>query len=420
MSERRCDKDVCTGTIERMSRLALSLVTLSIGAQSFQPVLDSIKADQPWTLEQQISICEIPAPPFKETKRGEEFARRMRALGFSDIRTDSEGNVISRYPASKVAKPLIVFSAHLDTVFPEGMDVKVRKEGTQHHGLGIGDDCRGLAVVLTVAKAFQKHKVALDANVLFVATVGEEGQGDLRGVRHLFTKELKGQVDAFISIDGTGNRLTARGVGSNRYLVTYKGKGGHSYGAFGMPNPAHAMGRAIARIADIQVPKSPKTTFNVGRVEGGTSVNSIPISTSMEIDMRSESAKELAALDERIRAALQAALDAEKKRWPDSKAVLELDIKTMGLRPAAEPPDSAPIVQKALAAAKQAGVPIFATGAGSTDSNIPMSLGIPAVTLAGGGNAQGAHSSDEWYEDTPDSYKAVQWAALLLKSLSEK
>jgi acetylornithine deacetylase/succinyl-diaminopimelate desuccinylase-like protein len=227
-------------------------------------------------------------------------------------------------------------------------------------------------------------------------------------------------VDAFISVDGTGLGLTARGVGSNRYLVTYKGRGGHSYGAFGMPNPAHAMGRAIARIADIQVPTSPKTTFNIGRVEGGTSVNSIPISVSMEVDLRSESAKELAALDERLRAAFQAGLDGEKKRWPESKAILELEIKTMGLRPAAEPPDSSPIVRKAMAAAKLAGITVFATRAGSTDSNIPMSLGIPAITISGGGGAQGAHSIDEWYEDAPDSYKGPQWAALILKSLTER
>jgi tripeptide aminopeptidase len=254
--------------------------------------------------------------------------------------------------------------------------------------------------------------------VLFVATVGEEGQGDLRGVRHLFGKELKGQIDNFISVDGTGFSLASRAVGSNRYAVTYKGKGGHSYGAFGMPNPAHAMGRAIARISDLQVPKSPKTTFNIGRVEGGTSVNSIPISVSMELDMRSESPEELAALDERIKAALTAALEAEKARWPESKAVLEMDVKTMGIRPASAPPDSSPIVQKALDAAKKAGIPVFATRAGSTDSNIPMSLGIPAITIGGGGAAQGAHSSDEWYEDTPDSYKAPQWAALILKALT--
>ena len=223
----------------------------------------------------------------------------------ADVRIDSEGTVISRLPGSSEQKPLTVFSAHLDTVFPAGMSVKVRQEGKRLHGLGIGDDCRGLAVVLAVAKAFREADLKLKGTVLFVATVGEEGQGDLRGVRHLFTKELKGQVDAFISVDGTGFRVTSRGVGSNRYKVTYRGRGGHSYGAFGMPNPAHAMGRAIARIADIEVPQHPKTTFNVGTVTGGTSVNSVPIEVSMDLDLRSESSKELASLDERLRAALQ-------------------------------------------------------------------------------------------------------------------
>ncbi len=404
-----------------MSRwLLLAAAALAAPAQNFDAILATIQADQAWTLEQQISICQIPAPPFKEKARGEEYAKRLGALGLVDVRTDSEGNVISRWPGSKAPKPLIVFSAHLDTVFPEGMDVTVKREGEKLRGLGMGDDCRGLASVLTVARAFQKHKAEFNGTILFVATVGEEGQGDLRGVRHLFGKELKGQVDAFISVDGTGLSLASRGVGSNRYLVTYKGRGGHSYGAFGMPNPAHAMGRAIARIADIQVPASPKTTFNIGRVEGGTSVNSVPISVSMEVDMRSESAKELAALDERMRAAFQHGLDAEKARWPQSKAPLELEIKVMGLRPAAEPPDSLPIVQKALGAAKQIGVTIFATRSGSTDSNIPMSLGIPAITIGGGGAAQGAHSADEFYVDTPDSYKGPQWAALILKALTEK
>jgi len=401
-----------------MHRWLLPLAALGVSAQNFDAILETIKEDQAWTLEQQISICQIPAPPFKEAERGKEYARRLGTLGLTDIRTDSEGNVISRWPGSQLPKPLIVFSAHLDTVFPEGMDVTVKREGTKLKGLGMGDDCRGLAVVLTVAKAFQKHNAKFQGTILFVATVGEEGQGDLRGVRHLFTKELKGQVDAFISVDGTSTPLVTRGVGSNRYLVTYKGRGGHSYGAFGMPNPAHAMGRAVARIADIQVPETPKTTFNIGRVEGGTSVNSIPISVSMEVDIRSESAKELATLDERLRGALQAGLEGERNRWPDSKAPLDLEIKTMGLRPAAEPPDTLPIVQKAIAAGKRAGVTIFATRAGSTDANIPMSLGIPAITIGGGGGAQGAHSIDEWYEDTPDSYKGPQWAALILQSLT--
>lgn len=396
----------------------LFLITSSLIGQALpDQVLKIIQANQTWTLEQQRSICEIPAPPFKETARGVEFSKRLKALGLVDIRTDSEGNVISRWPGSTSPKPVTVFSAHLDTVFPEGVDVTVKVTGNRLTGPGIGDDCRGLASVLTVAKAFQQAKVKVEGTILFVATVGEEGQGDLRGVRHLFTKEMKGQIDHFISVDGTGYGVAARGVGSNRYKVTYFGRGGHSYGAFGMPNPAHAMGRAIARISDIQVPKQPKTTFNIGTVEGGTSVNSIPISVSMEVDLRSESAAELATLDERFRAALQSALEAEKARWPDSKASLELKIETMGLRPAAEPPDSLPIIEKTLAAAKQLGIPVFATRSGSTDSNIPMSLGIQAVTLGGGGQASGAHSADEFYEETPDSYKGPQMAALLLFGL---
>ncbi len=386
---------------------------------AIRQALASIQANNAWTLEQQVSICEIPAPPFTEKVRGIEYARRLRELGLENIRTDAEGNVIGEWPGSASAKPLVVFSAHLDTVFPEGSDVKVTREGSKLKGLGIGDDCRGLAVLLAVAKAFREQNVRFSGKVLFVGTVGEEGQGDLRGVRYLFERSnLKDQVDYFISVDGAGARVTSGGVGSNRYKVTYRGRGGHSYGAFGMPNPAHAMGRAMARIADIQVPKSPKTTFNVGTLEGGTSVNSIPIEVSMEVDLRSESPLELKALDERFRAALQTALTQEKERWPDSKAPLELEIKTIGVRPATEASDSRPIAQAALDAAKAAGLTIFTTGAGSTDSNVPLALGIAAVTIGGGGVASGAHSLDEFYDDRADGFKGPQWAALLVASLA--
>jgi MOSC domain-containing protein YiiM/acetylornithine deacetylase/succinyl-diaminopimelate desuccinylase-like protein len=413
--------------LARLAAVVLLFCVAPAGAQTAaewlrDPVLGAalagIEKNNAWTMEQQVSICEIAAPPFGEAARAREYAKRLAGLGMEEIRTDKVGNVISKLPGSRGAKPLIVFSAHLDTVFPEGMDVKVRKEGARLHGLGIGDDCRGLAVVLAVAKAFRENNVKFGGTVLFVATVGEEGQGDLRGVRHLFGEELKGKVDEFISVDGTGFRVTSRGVGSNRYKVTYKGRGGHSYGAFGMPNPAHAMGRAIARLADIPVPQQPKTTFNVGTVTGGTSVNSIPIEVSMELDLRSESAKELATLDERVRAALRFGLEEEKKRWPESKAPMELEIATMGLRPVGEQSDEAAIVKRAMEVAAALHLPVFATGAGSTDSNLPISLGIPAVTIGGGGRSPNAHSIDEWFEEGPDGFKGPQMAALLVAVLA--
>ncbi len=384
-----------------------------------EEALKILQRDNAWTLEQQVSICHIPAPPFKETARGVEFAKRLRELGLKDVRTDPEGNILSEWPGSQAGKPLIVISAHLDTVFPEGSDVRVSRDGTRLKGLGIGDNCRGLAIVLAIARAFQQAKVEFPATVMFVATVGEEGQGDLRGVRYLFEKsELKNKVDFFISVDGQGARISSGGVGSYRYRVTYRGRGGHSYGSFGMPNPSHAMGRAIARIADFQVPVSPKTTFNVGTITGGTSVNSIPIEVSAEVDLRSESPKELQALDERFKAALQSALEAERSRWPDSKAPLELELKSIGIRPATESSDNRPIAKAALETAKAVGLPVFSTGAGSTDSNIPLAMGIAAVTIGGGGVGAGAHSLDEYYDDRSDGYKGPQWAALLVATLA--
>lgn len=285
---------------------------------------------------------------------------------------------------------------------------------------GIGDDCRGLAVVLAVARAYQHVNPRHAARIIFVGNVGEEGPGNLRGVRHLFEKELKGQIDYFISVDGVGLDLVSRAVGSNRYRVTYKGPGGHSYGAFGIPNPIHAMGRAIAKISDIQVPSTPKTTFNVGIVEGGTSVNSIPFEGTMEIDMRSENAEALRDVDQVIRRALQEALDAENGRWAGERAVrgkLTLVIDTIGIRPTGAQADSARIVQAALQAAKALGISPAIT-ASSTDANLPISLGVPAITIDGGGSGGGAHSLHEWYEDGPTGWLGPQWAALIVARLA--
>jgi tripeptide aminopeptidase len=384
--------------------------------------LDSIQAWQAWTLEQQIELNEIEAPPFMEERRGEEFARRLRALGYENVRVDAEGNVIAERPGS-AGGPVVVISGHLDTVFPSGTDVRVRREGDRLLAPGIGDDARGLAVVLTVARAFQAVRLTTAATVLFIGTVGEEGEGNLRGVRHLFERELAGgaggvgEVGWFISVDGTGFDVVTAAVGSNRYTVSFEGPGGHSYGAFGIPNPAHALGRAVAAIADLQVPAEPKTTFSVSVLSGGTSVNAIPSEVAFEIDMRSEDPAELADLDARVRAAIEAAVASEKARWPTSDAALVARIDTIGIRPAGAQPETAPIVQAALAAARALGLE-SETSASSTDANIPMSLGFPSITIDGGGRGGDSHAPGEWYEETADSYKGPQWAALIVAMLA--
>jgi tripeptide aminopeptidase len=408
-------------------RLALALLVApaALAAQS-QPavpadlprvkaVLERVKADNAWTIEQQVSICEIPAPPFKEQVRAAEYKRRLEALGLR-ARIDAEGNVLAERRGTGTG-PTIVIAGHLDTVFPEGTNVKVTRQGTLLKGPGIGDDCRGLAVILAVARAMQMERLETTGTIVFVGNVGEEGPGNLRGVRHLFEKELKGKIDYFISVDGTGLGVTSRAVGSNRYKVTYQGPGGHSYGAFGLVNPVHALGRAIAAISDLQVPAEPRVTFNVGVIDGGTSVNSIAMSATMEIDMRSESATALAELDGRIRAAIQKALEAENARWPRSPGRLTVKIDTIGIRPTGAQSDSAFIVRVAQAAGRSLGFG-EPTGASSTDSNLPISLGIPAITIDGGGRGRNAHAIDESYDDGDRGWLGPQWAALILAMLA--
>ena len=236
----------------------------------------------------QVRLCEVEAPPFKEAKRAEVYARMFREAGLQNVRIDTEGNVLGDRPGAQ-PRPRLVFTAHLDTVFPEGTDVRVKREGTMLRGPGIGDDCRGLAVLLAVVQTMNQAKVQTQGSITFVGTVGEEGLGDLRGVKYLFNEGMKGQIDRFVSIDGTGLGITHIAVGSLRYRVTFKGPGGHSYGAFGLSNPMHALGRAVATISQFEVPLDPKTTFSVGRIGGGTSVNAIPFDAWMEVDMRSAS-----------------------------------------------------------------------------------------------------------------------------------
>jgi acetylornithine deacetylase/succinyl-diaminopimelate desuccinylase-like protein len=406
-----------------MASIAVLAPGLSGPATSQRPVvpaadpnvvaaLEYLRTSEPGTLDDQVALCEIPAPPFGEQERAADYRDRFAAVGLANVRIDDEGNVLGEMGAGE---PLVVLSAHIDTVFPAATDVTVRREGSLLTGPGIGDDCRGLAVVLAVARALQRFEIEPAGTIVFVGTVGEEGPGDLRGVKALFDQTLAGRVDFFISVDGAGRSITHAAVGSNRYEVTFNGPGGHSYGAFGMPNPIHALGRAIAKLADFQVPSDPKTTFSVGLVEGGTSVNSIAFSTTMTVDLRSESAAALAELDATFRGAVHDALEEENGRW-DSEVELSVDIVSIGVRPAGRQPESAPIVQAALAAAEELGF-TAPTGASSTDSNIPISRGIPAITIDGGGRGHGAHSLDESF-DTSDSHVGTQWALLLALTLA--
>ncbi len=373
----------------------------------------AVRSGEPTVVQDEVRLTEIPAPGFDEAARGQALKQKFTDLGLKNVRIDPAGNVIGERPG-RAAHPNVVLAAHLDTVFPKGTDVRVRREGSVLRAPGIGDDGRGLAVLLGVIRALDAGHVRTAGTVTFVADVGEEGLGDLRGMRELFGKTLHGQVDAFVSIDGGGFGITNGGVGSHRYRVTFHGPGGHSYGAFGLVNPVHALGRAVATIADFQVPSEPKVTFNVGRIGGGTSVNSIPAEAWFEMDMRSPDQDALAAIDRRFQKAVDDAVKAENARWNNGTVTVTKQV--VGNRPAGRTPDAAPIVRTAVALNAALGLPTR-LGTSSTDANIPMSLGIPAITVGGGGRVTGSHSPAESF-DTTDSWKGTDRVMLLVVALA--
>jgi tripeptide aminopeptidase len=409
--------------------LAVALAVGVVQAQSGSPspgdllkdpavkaAIDAAKASEAQTIADQIRFCEIPAPSFKEELRGQELKRVFTQLGLQNVRVDKVGNVLGDY-AGAAAHPHLVLAAHLDTVFPEGTDVKVKRDGAVLKGPGIGDDCRGLAVMVAIVREMKKANVKTPGSITFVANVGEEGLGDLRGVKELFKTTLKDQIDRFVSIDGTGVHVTNVAVGSHRYRVTFKGPGGHSFGAFGLANPMGAMGRAIAKIQEMQVPKSPRTTFNVGRTGGGTSVNSIPFEAWIEVDMRSSDPASLAAVDATFQKAVDAAVVEENARW-GKPGVITVVKELVGDRPAGSTPENSSIVRNGLAAATVLGF-TSNLGEGSTDSNIPMSLSVPSITIGGGGRGRDAHALTETF-DTTDAWMGTQHALLLTVALTQK
>ncbi len=352
--------------------------------------LDDIKADDARALEEQKRITEIPAPPYKEKVRAEYFLKRMQELGFKDAAIDSEGNVIALRKGSGSGRPKLVVSAHLDTVFPESTDVTVKEKDGAILAPGIGDDSRGLAALLSLIKAMNENSVATVGDLMVVGTVGEEELGNLRGVKALFRDHA--DIDGFISIDGLGiTRVVNQATGSHRYEMIFRGPGGHSFQEFGLPSAIHALGRAVAKISELQTPSEPKTTFTVGTVVGGTSVNAIAGEAKMAVDMRSNSTDELLKLEARLLDLVRQAVVEENARWNTDKMTVE--IKLIGDRPAGIVSMDSPIVQatQRTVAAIARGPRVTFAGS-STDSNIAMSLGIPAVTIGGGGEGGNWHS----------------------------
>src|SRR5262245_28371620 len=409
-----------------LGSLALGLISAVATAQqpttvqslmqdaTVRAALDAAKSSEPQTIEDQIRFCEVPAPPFKEMARGEVLKRAFTQLGLTNVRVDRVGNVLGDRPGDRL-HPHLVLAAHLDTVFPEDTSVKVTRRGHVLEGPGIGDNCRGLAVLIAVIRSMNQAAVRTPGAITFVADVGEEGLGDLRGMKALFGETMKGQIDRFVSLDNADPHVTVIGVGSHRYRITFKGPGGHSFAEFGMPNPANALGRAIAKIAEFQVTDNPRTTFNVGRIGGGTSVNAIPSEAWMEVDLRSSDSSALAALDAKFRQAVDRATAEENARW-GRPGVVTVVKELVGDRPAGSISEDAPIVATALAAARAVGLP-SGLSEGSTDANIAMSLGIPAITIGGGGLSMNAHAPNESFDGT-DSWKGTQNVVLLTIALA--
>ena len=388
-----------------------------IAGAEFKKAAAFIDGDYDRFVKELIALNEIPAPPFKEEVRAKAYLEMLRKEGLSDVELDGEGNALGvRRGRGPAGGPMVAIVAHIDTVFPEGTDVKVKRDGTRLAAPGIGDNTRGIALMLAVVRAINAGGFKTANDLLFVGNVGEEGEGDLRGVKFLMRQgKYKDRIKQFIAIDGQDPAsITRGGVGSLRYRVTFKGPGGHSYGAFGLVNPAFAMGNAIAKFARLQVPATPKTTFNVGIVSGGTSVNSIPAEVQMVVDLRSESCAELKKVNEAFLGVVGEAVAEENKARSTREGPITADPALIGDRPCGETLMTTPIVQTATAVIKAFGLtPSY--GISSTDSNVPMNLGIPAITIGRGGPGGRAHAPDEWTDvERKSAVEAIRIATAMI------
>lgn len=374
--------------------------------------LDYIRANDQAHFAKQITIAEIPAPTFHEMEKAKYMEGEFRRVGLENVEIDTQGNVLGWRPG-RSPKALVV-AAHLDISFAAGVNTKVRQEGNRYYGPGLTDDCRGLTALLAIVEALNHARIETSKTLLFVANVGEEGLGDLNGVKYLFQESPhKDKLDSFISIDGTSPaRIVNGGTGVKRYRVTITGPGGHSYGNFGRPNAIHAASRITSKLASLEVPRTPKTTYNVGKIEGGTAINAIAETCTMEIDLRSESPGELDKLEVKLLAAVREGVEEENKFRAASRQSLRAESKLVGMRPAGQTAADSAIVKAAEWAARATGhTP--SRSFSSTDSNLPISLGIPSVTLGGGGRSDNAHSLEEWYEPV-EAWKGPQTVLLTI------
>ncbi len=374
-------------------------VTAILADPAFQAAQADLREHHDRLVADLIALTEIPAPPFMEEQRAAAMRAMMAATGLQDVGIDAVGNVtgLRRGRGNGTA---VVVAAHLDTVFPEGTDVTVRREGRRLLAPGIGDDTSGLAAMLAMVRALDVAGVETEHDLLFVADVGEEGRGDLRGIRHLFAQEAASRFKAFFTLDTPSmDEIVVTAVGSKRYHIVFRGPGGHSLMAFGTVNPLYALGDVVSQMAAIKVPKEPRTTFCASVVGGGTSINAIPEEVWLDVDLRSTSADELARLDATLHRLIETAVAAENERG--GSGTVSAEAALIGDRPAGSTPLDSPIVVASKAALKHFGFPAH-LGASSTDANIPMSLGVPAVKLGTGGRGGRIHTLEEWIELEPE------------------
>jgi tripeptide aminopeptidase len=348
----------------------------------------------------QRELTEIAAPPFGEAARTEWLLQRFKTLELENVHADELGNVIGLLHPDNQA-PLIGISAHLDTVFPQGTALKTREEGSRLYGPGISDNCAGVIALLAMATVLKRAQLKLATNIVFIGNVGEEGEGNLRGMRHLFSSpRWRGAIQSLLVVDGAGtDTYVNQALGSRRFEITFRGPGGHSWSDFGIPNPIVLLARAMASFSKVPTPESPRTTFNIGVISGGTSVNSIPESATARVDLRSASKEELQKLEDRMRECLAEAWREVPLLHRAGDPKITLAIECIGDRPAAELPATARILQVLRAVDKHLRIDSFPRLA-STDANIPLSLGIEATAIGAGGDGGGAHTLREWFDCT--------------------